>query len=305
MMRHIRRKNLVLTILAPVGEGGLFPRFFLWGRCYHIGTGGTLAKNFFPYLPYFPPPGSLPGWRSFTLWKRGGGGETVPCPWLLAADGAHSRVRRRLGVAFPGSSLKADWHLADVPLATALAPDHGHIFFLPGKKFLLFIRVVDDVRRENQAAPLWRVLGNYPELLARLPLAEPRGAPVWTSSFRVSHRLAAAMVQGGLYFAGDAAHIHSPIGARGMNLGIEDAWVFAQLVRLNRLSEYHRLRRPVDGRVVRRVELLSRVVSAESWPWLFIRTCLFPVALRLPFLQRLMIPMVTGLDHELPDLTLS
>ncbi len=159
----------------------------------------------------------------------GGPAESVQCPWLLAADGAHSQVRRRMKVAFPGSSFKEDWHLADVPLATGLAPDHAHIFLLPGSRFLFLIRVVDDVDRERDQAPLWRVIGNFPEPLTRLPLAEPRGEPRWASSFHVSHRLAATLASGGVYFAGDAAHIHSPLGARGMNLGIEDAWVFAQL----------------------------------------------------------------------------
>ena len=231
----------------------------------------------------------------------GGPAESVQCPWLLAADGAHSQVRRRLNVAFPGSSFKQDWHLADVPLTTGLAPDHAHVFLLPGTRFLFLIRVVDDVDRERDQAPLWRVIGNFPEPLTRLPMAEPRGEPRWASSFRVSHRLAAAMASGDVYFAGDAAHIHSPLGARGMNLGIEDAWVFAQLARAGRLPEYDRLRRPVDRRVVRRVELLSRVVNAASWPWRFLRTCIFPVALRLPFLQARMVPTVTGLDHQLPD----
>jgi 2-polyprenyl-6-methoxyphenol hydroxylase-like FAD-dependent oxidoreductase len=67
-----------------------------------------------------------------------------------------------------------------------------------------------------------------------------------------------------------------------MNLGLEDAWVFAELVRANRLPDYDRLRRPVDRRVVRQVELLSRVVAAESRWYRFVRALLFPVATRIP-----------------------
>jgi 2-polyprenyl-6-methoxyphenol hydroxylase-like FAD-dependent oxidoreductase len=56
---------------------------------------------------------------------------------------------------------------------------------------------------------------------------------------------------------GDAAHIHSPIGARGMNLGLEDAFVFGRLVRSNQMQRYEALRKAVDERVVRRIELMS------------------------------------------------
>jgi 2-polyprenyl-6-methoxyphenol hydroxylase-like FAD-dependent oxidoreductase len=85
-----------------------------------------------------------------------------------------------------------------------------------------------------------------------------------------------------------------------MNLGLEDAWVFAELVRANRLAEYDRLRRPVDQRVVHQVELLSRVASAESRFDRLVRAFVFPLALKLPFQRARMVATVTGLDHQLP-----
>jgi 2-polyprenyl-6-methoxyphenol hydroxylase-like FAD-dependent oxidoreductase len=109
------------------------------------------------------------------------------------------------------------------------------------------------------------------------------------------------LLAGNVYFAGDAAHVHSPIGARGMNLGLEDAWVFAELVRTDRLRAYDQLRRTVDQRVVRRVELLSRLVSAGSGFTRFLRAFVFPPAVTLPFVRGLMVRTVSGLDHELPD----
>ena len=141
-----------------------------------------------------------------------GSREVVSCPWMLAADGAHSTAREQMGVKFPGSSFAIEWHLIDVPLRTALAPDLVHIFFLTGGAFLLVLRVVDDVRHDG--VPLWRVLGNRPDPLSWLAGAEPTGQPVWTSSFHIAHRLNATFATGGVYFAGDAAHIHSPAGAR-------------------------------------------------------------------------------------------
>jgi 2-polyprenyl-6-methoxyphenol hydroxylase-like FAD-dependent oxidoreductase len=224
--------------------------------------------------------------------------KVVHCPWLLAADGAHSVARQQLGVDFAGTSFPAEWHLADVPLRTSLAADCAHAFFLDGGAFLFLIRVINDIRNDRGA--IWRVIGNRPDPLAQLVQAEPAGGPLWTSGFRISHRINATMAAGRVYFAGDAAHIHSPMGARGMNLGLEDAWVFAELVRANRLPDYDRLRRPVDRRVVHQVELLSCIVSAESRFYQFVREFVFPTVVKIPFLRGRITKTMTGLDHELP-----
>ena len=87
-----------------------------------------------------------------------------------------------------------------------------------------------------------------------------------------------------------------------MNLGLEDAWVFVELLRANRLPEYDRLRRPVDQRVVRQVGILSRIVSAESGFERLLRGFLFPMATKIPFVRARMMTTLTGLDHELPML---
>jgi 2-polyprenyl-6-methoxyphenol hydroxylase-like FAD-dependent oxidoreductase len=232
----------------------------------------------------------------------GGPREVVHCPLLLAADGAHSVARQQLGIDFVGSSFPGEWHLADVPLRTTLAADHAHIFFRDGGGFLFLIRVVDEMLEGRTAEPVWRVIANRPEPLAQLVQAEQVGPPVWASSFHIAHRIVATLATGGVYFAGDAAHIHSPVGARGMNLGLEDAWVFAHLLRANRLSEYDRLRRPVDRQVVRRVELLSRIASADSGFTRFVRTFVFPLVLGTPFLRTRVLATLTGLDHDLPPI---
>jgi 2-polyprenyl-6-methoxyphenol hydroxylase-like FAD-dependent oxidoreductase len=190
-----------------------------------------------------------------------------------------------------------------VPLRTALAPDRVHIFFLAAGTFLFMLRVVDDMPHDENEKPLWRVLANRSKPLSWLVQAEQAGLPTWTSSFHISHRIDATLAAGSVYFAGDAAHIHSPVGARGMNLGLEDAWVFAEMVQANRLADYDRFRRPVDARVVRRVELISRTVSAESGFYRFVRAFVFPIAVKLPFLRARMLGAVNGLDHDLPDLT--
>jgi 2-polyprenyl-6-methoxyphenol hydroxylase-like FAD-dependent oxidoreductase len=231
----------------------------------------------------------------------GGPREVARCGWLLAADGPHSTARQQLGIDFAGTSFAREWYLADVPLSTTLAADQAHVFLQSGGAFLFLIRVVDDALRDRGGAPLWRVIANRPDPLSLLVQAGPAGPPSWTSSFHIAHRICATLAAGHVYFAGDAAHIHSPIGARGMNRGLEDSWVFAELVRAGRLAEYNRLRWPVDRRVVRQVEFMSRLVAAESPFTRFARRFLLPLALRLPFGRGRLLRTATGLDHPLPQ----
>jgi 2-polyprenyl-6-methoxyphenol hydroxylase-like FAD-dependent oxidoreductase len=230
---------------------------------------------------------------------RGGAREVATGPWLLAADGAHSVARQQLGIGFPGTSSASEWYLADVPLRTQLTADRAHVFFLDGGGFLFLLRVINDKRKEDPGGPLWRVITTRPEPLSWLQQAEATGPPIWASAFHISHRINTTLASGQVYFAGDAAHIHSPIGARGMNLGLEDACVFARLERAGKLAEYDALRHPVDEKVVRRVEFFSRVVSGESRYYRFLRS-MMPTAVSISFVRNRLMAILTGLDHSLP-----
>jgi 2-polyprenyl-6-methoxyphenol hydroxylase-like FAD-dependent oxidoreductase len=243
---------------------------------------------------------ALPGRVEATL-EWSGHQEIATCPWLFAADGARSAVREKLGNPFLGSSLAEEWHLADAPLRTGLAADQGHIILREKGIFLFLIRVVDETLSDRFSGTLWRVICNRPEPLSQLESAEQTGPPVWTSSFHISHRICSQLAIGNVYFGGDTAHIHSPMGARGMNLGLEDAWVFAELVRMNRLSEYNELRRPVDAQVVRQVDLLTRFITAKSPIIRVMRQYVFPAATKIPAFRRRMIATLAGLDHDLPQ----
>lgn len=227
--------------------------------------------------------------------------ETVRAPWLLAADGARSTARKQMNVDFSGSTFEQEWYLADVVLNTSLTEETGHVFFHPEGGFLFMFRVVNDARTEDPLQPVWRLVGNWADVLGMLVDATPVGPPIWESKFRVSHRIVSSFSAGNVYFAGDAAHIHSPMGARGMNLGLEDACVFASLATAGRLNEYNALRHPVDSRVVHQVEFFSRLVSSNALWARFVKRFVFPVMFKTPMYNRIR-ATVTGLDHDLPNL---
>lgn len=224
-----------------------------------------------------------------------GNDETIAAPWILAADGARSTARKALGIYFPGSSSERAWTLDDMPLESPFAADRAHIHFLDDG-FLVMIPVVNG-REAPGDPPVWRLIANRPDPISLLPSLQPRGESRWNSSFHVAHRMVEKLTVGQCHLAGDAAHLHSPIGARGMNLGIEDAWTFAQLALRNELARYHTLRWKIDHAVVRRIGTITWVVRGESTTSRLIRHQVMPRALRLPPIRRQMLAAVTGLDH--------
>ena len=224
--------------------------------------------------------------------------ETITCPWIFGADGAHSAVREDRHLRFVGDSFRDEWHLLDVPLSTHLPENAANAFLFDDGGFRFMIRVIDE--RPQSSTPLWRIFGNEESILDRLPEVRAAGPREWQTHFHIGHRIAERLNQGRVYLAGDAAHIHSPMGARGMNLGIEDAWVFSQLARLDRFDSYHALRHPVDQAVVNRVRFLSRLVVAKSGATRLLRRFALAFATGIPFFREKVLRTLTGLDHSLP-----
>ncbi|MBS0297502.1 MAG: FAD-dependent monooxygenase [Proteobacteria bacterium] len=220
--------------------------------------------------------------------------ERTVAPLVLGADGAHSAARHALGLELEGSTLPEPWPLYDLELETGLDPHAAQISLYPdGLVFMLALE-----------GGLWRVMGNMPDVLDRLPPGSVAGRIVWESRFKISHRMVRSMAEGRVCLAGDAAHLHSPIGARGMNLGIEDAYAFAACAadalkgNLARLRDYGRLRHHVDHQVVRRVELITRLVRARSPALRMLRRFGLAVAVRAPTLAMQFKRTATGLDHD-------
>lgn len=223
-----------------------------------------------------------------TLRDGDGQSETVTASYLLGADGSHSTVREELDIGFSGSAYEEAWQLFDVALDVSLPRDEAHAFLLDGGAMFM-VRIEDDV---------WRVLGNAPDLLNHLPQNTRTGKVEWESDFGISHRIAEHFQKGYACLAGDAAHIHSGLGARGMNLGIEDAYVFAALVAEGRLEDYERLRRPVVKSVMQTVERMTEIPRGRSFLAKTARTVAPVLAPFASFVTGSAGKWILGLDHE-------
>ena len=219
-------------------------------------------------------------------------GEALTAPLLFAADGAHSTARHALGVGFPGDGWPEPWRLMDADLDGPPA-DEGWIDFQPDGGFICL----------PFSGRTFRLFAFGRPLEERIPAGWRLREVVWESEFRVSHRIAERMAVGRVALGGDAAHIHSPVGARGMNLGIEDAYVFAACAadalagETGRLEDYHRLRHPVDAAVVRNVRALTGFVRSTGPAADLAKRTIPPLATRFPPLINRVLRIGMGLDH--------
>jgi 2-polyprenyl-6-methoxyphenol hydroxylase-like FAD-dependent oxidoreductase len=232
---------------------------------------------------------------ALTLQLADGSTQIVRAPLVLGADGARSVVRHALDLDFAGSALPEPWLLWDVRLDTPLDPLRAHIGLQPdGFLFLMHLQ-----------AGIWRVIGNGANPLAQLPYGSVPGEVMWQSQFHIAHRVASKASVGRVALGGDAAHIHSPLGARGMNLGIEDAYVFADCAfdalngKLERMNEYAELRQPVHRQVVRNIAALTRVMRGRPTPLRWLRNTLMPELVKVAPLRRRLLQTMAGLDHPL------
>ncbi|MEU6311036.1 FAD-dependent monooxygenase [Streptomyces sp. NPDC047014] len=219
-----------------------------------------------------------------------GAEEELRTRYLVGCDGAHSTVRKGLGLSFEGGALPEEFMLADIELdwdlpngytvRSMLLDDSGAVddvlvcIPLPGGgRYRVSTRVAPELSTAARAgtggAEVSHGLqsGRGPSLtdiqtvLDRLaPVSTTASTLRWSSVFRISHRIVDRYGSGRVFVAGDAAHIHPPTGAQGMNTGIQDAWNLAWKLALavtgtaapGLLASYDAERRPVGEEVVGR-----------------------------------------------------
>jgi 2-polyprenyl-6-methoxyphenol hydroxylase-like FAD-dependent oxidoreductase len=187
-------------------------------------------------------------------------GSDADASWVVGADGAHSVVRKAMGIGFPGVPVVERFLLADVYADIDLERGGATSWLRGDMALAVFPLPGEDLWRVMAPAPTGfgdepaaEAIVNY---LGKRLAAEAGGtirSVVWTSSFRIHRRLADSYRRVRVLLAGDAAHIHSPVGGQGMNTGIGDAenlaWKLALVVsgradeRL--LDTYEAERRPI------------------------------------------------------------
>ncbi|MEU9213102.1 FAD-dependent monooxygenase [Streptomyces sp. NPDC048415] len=171
------------------------------------------------------------------LWRQDGGEETVSARYVVGCDGADSTVRTAAGIGFRGYAYPQTFLLADVEVdglergaARTFMHDRGRdAVLLSARRARGFPLGEPATWRMLALRPLGApdaevTLGLMQEIVDRCTGEKLRlRDPVWMTDFRLHNRGATHYRAGPFFLAGDAAHIHSPAGAQGMNTGMQDA----------------------------------------------------------------------------------
>ena len=220
------------------------------------------------------------------------GSYRVECRYIVGCDGAHSVVRHGMDTNFAGSAYAQDFSLADVDLEWGQGR-HSFQAFIERGGFMVFFPLREKTRlisargryREDSGTP---VLEDFEGLLDRLVPYEARiSNPSWIARFHLHHRIADRFRIGRACLAGDAAHIHSPLGGQGMNTGIQDAWnlgwKLAWALRADdpaaaddMLETYHDERYPVGRFLIRTTDRAFSFVAGTSWLSQLVRMFIAP-----------------------------
>lgn len=212
-----------------------------------------------------------------------GDGTQLRSRWLVGCDGGRSLVRRLLGIGFPGEPAKTEWLLGEVEVTTP--PDE-------------LAEVAGEVRKTHKGFGIGPTAnGLYRAVVPAAAVAEDRSVPPTLEEFRTqlrayagtdfgahsprslsrfsdATRLAERYRVGRILLAGDAAHIHPPLGGQGLNLGIQDAfnlgWKLAAEVNgwapEGLLDSYYTERHPVAEDVLTITRAQSELLSTEPGP---------------------------------------
>lgn len=209
--------------------------------------------------------------------------------YVFGADGAHSTVRDLLHIDFEGEQFQTLWFLYDVKLNQAPSEAEINIYMHDGGS-LLFIGCMGSNR--------YRLISNQEDWEQMLPDGVLIQETMWSSEFKISKRIVSNFQRQHVFIAGDAAHLHPPLGGRGMNLGIDDAWEFAYRLKHGSLKDYSKSRLKRARHVVKQTSQFLEVLTDTNPLTRFGRDMLAGVAGNLPGFQRAALSNMSGLDSD-------
>jgi 2-polyprenyl-6-methoxyphenol hydroxylase-like FAD-dependent oxidoreductase len=203
-------------------------------------------------------------------------GDTIRARCVVGCDGAHSTVREQAGIGFAGGEYAESFTLADVRLAGE-APNDEVILFYAMSGLNVLAPLPGGIHRivaPSADAPEQPSAEFVQDIMETRGFGPGRSVVtdlVWGSRFHIHHRVADTYRAGRLLLAGDAAHVHSPAGGQGMNLGIQDAIALADALHdaLSggsdaTLDAYSTSRRPIAQQVLTTTGRLTRLATLPS-----------------------------------------
>jgi len=178
--------------------------------------------------------------------------------WVIAADGIQSTARTKLGIPYIGYDLSETWSIADVELNGGCDPELISSWVQEGIKgeFILVIPI------ESKRV---RIVSSTSDCMKSLPIKLDIQEIRRTGTFKISIRQAETYLKGRVLLTGDAAHCHSPVGGKGMNLGIDDAIAAVKSILDEKTFEYTEKRHKIGARVLRASENGRKIITSNNF----------------------------------------
>lgn len=256
-----------------------------------------------------------------TLVGKNGHKEDVEADWVIACDGAHSLIRKKLNMPFEGEELTQHFFMADCNISGELVDDESYAFLTPKGPLLIvpfsndlkrvIIEVTDNPEFHDVKTPTKQQIKDL--AAERCPKEVKFKNIPWTSAFYIHARIVPKFRSGRVFFAGDSAHLHSPAGGQGMNTGIQDAynlaWKLAAIIHKNEnpmvLDTYHEERYKVASDIIKNTSATTNFATVHQPLVRGIRNFILKSIMRSKFVQKKVLQSVSELSTNYRNCTLS
>ncbi|MGV0026044.1 FAD-dependent monooxygenase [Phormidesmis priestleyi] len=254
-----------------------------------------------------------------------GTSQMIEAHYLVGCDGPKSPVRHALGLEFSGSTFERVFYVADVQIDWKLNHDAFHVCLLKDSLLIFF-----PLKGENR----YRIIGTFPEefskdegdvLYAEIEQRIQEEAEFelkvhdveWFSTYKVHSRHVSRFSKGRCFLAGDAAHVHTPVGAQGMNTGIQDsynlAWKLALVLNSKVdniiLETYNQERLENAKHLLQTTDRAFQVAAGSDGLLTFLRTHVLPLiaphVIKLDLVKHFLFPMISQIGIQYRHSSLS
>lgn len=221
--------------------------------------------------------------------------QTLTCNFVVGADGAHSMVRKQLGIPFSGETYQHKFYLADVKLGNDFKSDYIQLFMerkgfagffpMPEERAFRIVAGIPNEFADKEDLQLNDVLPQLQQLTGKEINVLKNN---WFTLYKLHHRMADKFNDGHCFLIGDAAHIHSPVGGQGMNTGLQDAynlaWKLAGVVtgqlKPTILNSYAAERMPVAKDLLNTTDRIFNIITSRNFMGNILKQYIMPAALK-------------------------